>query len=82
MFSACSIMLIPALYEKAFSACAYSCEDWSANTCLMLRFLRSRSLVAFGSSWFRPGGLTCDCWAAVNIHIHIGVMAVWNLITA
>ena len=21
-------------------------------------------------SWFRPGGLTCGWWAAVNIHIH------------
>ncbi len=23
-----------------------------------------------GVSWFRPGGLTCDWWAAVNFHFH------------
>ena len=28
-------------------------------------------LAACEASWFRPGGLICDWWAAVNIHIHI-----------
>ena len=29
------------------------------------------TLAACAASWFRPGGLICDWWAAVNIHIHI-----------
>ncbi len=29
----------------------------------------SISAAACEASWFRPGGLTCDWWAAVNIHI-------------
>ena len=48
---------------------SYSCEDWSANTWLMLQFLHPAA--ACEASWFRPGGLICDWWAAVNIHIHI-----------
>ncbi len=31
----------------------------------------SGTLAACGASWSRPGELTCDWWAAVNIHIHI-----------
>ena len=35
-----------------------------------LQFLQICILAACETSWFRPGGLICDWWAAVNIHIH------------
>ena len=43
------------------SSLAFFCHRWF-NFC---------ALAACEASWFRPGGLNCDWWAAVNIHTNI-----------
>ena len=44
------------------SCCALTTDPVCFNFC---------TLAAREASWLRPGGLICDRWAAVNIHIHI-----------
>ncbi len=45
-------------------------HDKYPEVCSCYRHGHACSAAQYSAAWSKPGGLTCDWWAAVNIHIN------------